>query len=146
MPYNDDVDDPIVKTWMLRFGAAVRAARRDAGLSQETLADRGLVPQSFVSRLEAGIIPYTTLARVARFSIGLEGRIPMGPCPHGHQCAWSDPLITPREYDAYHRRRLLMRHGIIDPRELAALTALEEPRSAPRPDLRPVESAGTLRA
>ncbi len=123
MPYRD-IEEPTVTAWMLRFGAAVRAARHRAGLSQEDLGARGAVPQSFVSRLEHGRLPYTTLARVARLSIGLEGRIPIGPCPHGHTCAWSEPLITEREFSAYHRRLQAMRLGIIDPRQLAMLDGM----------------------
>jgi transcriptional regulator with XRE-family HTH domain len=125
MPYHDDTHDPNVKAWMTRFGAAVRAARLDAGLSQERLAGRGAVPQSFISRLEHGLVPYTTLARVARLSIGLEGRLPIGPCPHGHTCAWSEPLITAREFRSYHRRRWAIGQGIIDPRQLDMLDDLD---------------------
>jgi len=36
-------------------GAAVRAARRSAGLSQQELADRAGVPRQWVSRLETGV-------------------------------------------------------------------------------------------
>lgn len=125
MPYLDDVDDPIVKAWMTRFGAAVRAARLQAGLSQAALAGRGAVPQSFISRLEHGLVPYTTLARVARYSIGLEGRIPIGPCPHGHSCAWSEPLVSAREFRSYHRRRYAISQGIIDSRQLEMLDELD---------------------
>lgn len=125
MPYHDDTGDPIVQAWMARFGAAARAARLHAGISQETLAGRGGVPQSFISRLEHGLVPYTSLARVARYSIGLEGRIPIGPCPHGHACAWSDPLVTAREFRSYHRRRFAISQGIIDPRQLDMLDELD---------------------
>lgn len=120
MPYRD-TDDPIISLWMHRFGAAIRAARRAASLSQEQLASRSGLPQSSISRLEHGQTPYVSLTRIGRLSLGLDGRIPIGPCPHGHDCPWSGPMVDP---DAVRRYRLRLQHiadGITDPAQLAML-------------------------
>ena len=123
MPYRD-IDEPVVQQWMLRFGAALQAARRSAGLSQEQLATRSGLPQSTISRLEHGLTPYVSLTRIGRLSIGLDGRIPIGPCPHGHECAWSRPLVEPDAVRRYRLRRQHMAAGIIDPTQLAMLEGL----------------------
>ena len=46
------------------LGAAVREARRRAGLSQQALADRAGVPRQWVSRLETGSNPGAELRKV----------------------------------------------------------------------------------
>lgn len=46
------------------LGAAVREARRTAGLSQQALADRAGVPRQWVSRLETGSNPGAELRKV----------------------------------------------------------------------------------
>jgi HTH-type transcriptional regulator/antitoxin HipB len=57
-------------------GAAVRAARRSAGLSQQVLADRAGVPRQWVSRLETGSNPAAELRKLldvlAALGLGLD--------------------------------------------------------------------------
>ncbi len=45
-------------------GAAVRAARRSAGWSQQVLAERAGVPRQWVSRLETGANPAAELRKL----------------------------------------------------------------------------------
>ena len=51
-----------------RFGETLRAARRDAGLTQAALAVRAGLSQQYVARIEAGQINPTlvTIAAIAR--------------------------------------------------------------------------------
>ena len=121
MPYRELIDEPVIEQWLLRFGTAVKAARRHASLSQETLAARSGVNQSSISRLEHGTTPYMSLLRLGRISVGLGGRVPLGPCPHGHECAFGRPLATAEEVRAYVKRRQFIAQGIVDPVQLDML-------------------------
>ncbi|WP_229665802.1 helix-turn-helix transcriptional regulator [Ornithinimicrobium pekingense] len=47
-------------------GAAVRRARREAGLSQHALADRAGVSRQWLSRVEAGKGPSAEIGKVPR--------------------------------------------------------------------------------
>lgn len=124
MPYREHLDDPVLERWILRFGVAMRAARRGVSLSQDGLATRSLVNQSSISRLEAGRTPNMSLVRLGRISIGMGGRVPIWPCPHPHECAFGKPLITEAEAHAYRLRRQFMAQGVLDPRLLDQLVVL----------------------
>jgi len=120
MPYRD-ATEPILVQWMLRFGGAIRAARRSASLSQEQLAARSGLPQSTISRLEQGLTPYVSLTRIGRLSIGMDGRIPIGPCPHRHECAWNQPLVDTDQIRLYRLRLQHIAQGVTDPVQLEML-------------------------
>jgi transcriptional regulator with XRE-family HTH domain len=59
----------------LLFGDAIRRARREQGLSQQSLARASGVPQSHLSKIEAGQdVQLSTLRRVAK-ALGYELRL-----------------------------------------------------------------------
>ncbi len=63
------------------LGAAVRAARQQAGLSQQALADRAGVPRQWVSRLETGSNPGAELRKVLDVLAALGLTVTLGPSP-----------------------------------------------------------------
>ena len=63
------------------LGAAVRAARRDAGLSQQVLADRAGVPRQWLSRLETGSNPAAELRKLLDVLAALGLALKLGPAP-----------------------------------------------------------------
>lgn len=62
-------------------GAAVRAARRSAGLSQQALADRAGVPRQWVSRLETGSNPAAELRKLLDVLAALGLAVELLPAP-----------------------------------------------------------------
>ncbi len=63
------------------LGAAVRAARQEAGLSQQDLADRAGVPRQWVSRLETGSNPGAELRKVLDVLAALGLTVTLVPSP-----------------------------------------------------------------
>ncbi len=63
------------------LGAAVRAARQQAGLSQQALADRAGVPRQWVSRLETGSNPGAELRKVLDVLAALGLTVTLWPSP-----------------------------------------------------------------
>lgn len=65
------------------LGAAVRHSRRDAGLSQQELADRARVSRQWLSRLESGKSPASELQKVLDLftALGLAIELTAAPPP-----------------------------------------------------------------
>ena len=81
----------------IAFGDCVRRARRMAGCSQQRLADVSGISQSVISRLERGKAPGVSLERLIVLCDTLGRYMPLGFCPHEHECSW--PRIMPVAYD-----------------------------------------------
>lgn len=62
-------------------GAAVRAARRNAGLSQQVLAERAGVPRQWLSRLETGSNPAAELRKLLDVLAALGLALELRPAP-----------------------------------------------------------------
>ena len=88
MPYLSASDDPYAQQLLKTFGHAVRAARHRAGLSQDGLEIRSGVDQTAISRLERGLAPALQLRRIVRIGDALGVELPLGGCPHDHDCPW----------------------------------------------------------
>jgi transcriptional regulator with XRE-family HTH domain len=73
---------------LIAFGKVVRRARASAGLSQAQLGERSGVSQSTISRLERGHVPHLTLITVLGLASALGRALPVGLCPHPHDCLW----------------------------------------------------------
>lgn len=63
------------------LGAALREARRAAGLSQEALAERAGVSRQWLSRLETGSNPGAELRKVLDVLAALGLTVRLGPSP-----------------------------------------------------------------
>jgi hypothetical protein len=124
VPYRELVDEPVLARWMVRFGAAIRASRLAAAVSQGGLERMSGVDQTTISRLEHGLTPSMPLVRLARLSIALRGWLPFGRCPHDHDCPWSRPMLEPWEYAVYAQHRHLIAAGLGDPRYLEMIERL----------------------
>ena len=72
------------------LGAAVRDARRQAGLSQQAVADRAGVPRQWVSRLETGSNPGAELRKVLDLLAALELMVVLAPVPHSSKDLFDD--------------------------------------------------------
>ncbi|MFK5634280.1 helix-turn-helix domain-containing protein [Ornithinimicrobium sp. LYQ103] len=66
---------------MRDLGAAVRRARREAGLSQQALADRAGVSRQWLSRMEAGKGPSVELGKVLDVLAALGLAVDLGAAP-----------------------------------------------------------------
>lgn len=131
MTYREFLLEPVLERWMIRFGAAMRAARLGISMSQRGLAWRSGLDQGSISRLEAGRTPYMSLVRLARISIASEGRIPLATCPHDHVCPWRMPLVDQGDVLTYTRHQHFLRMGVT---ERAHLDMLDDPRYQLRPE------------
>jgi DNA-binding XRE family transcriptional regulator len=80
----------------IAFGKTLRRARQLAGLSQRQLAAIAGISQSVISRLERGKAPGTTVERLIILSDAIGRRMPLGFCPHDHECRWGP--IRPEPY------------------------------------------------
>jgi DNA-binding XRE family transcriptional regulator len=89
MPFSVPGPDPRIAPSLRALGEAVRQARRDRGLSQAALAELGGVSQSSISRLERGIAPQAPMHRIVTLGLVLGRALPLGSCPHDHECRWS---------------------------------------------------------
>jgi transcriptional regulator with XRE-family HTH domain len=76
---------------MVEMGARVRVGRRQAGLSQRTVADRAGVSQSEVSRLERGQGGNISTYRFVAICFAIGPSFPFGDCPHPHVCTYTRP-------------------------------------------------------
>lgn len=70
------------------LGHAVRIGRQRAALSQRSLAAISEVSQSGISRLERGRVWGMGAIYLARIIWTLRDALPLGGCPHGHQCEY----------------------------------------------------------
>lgn len=73
---------------MVEFGRLVRHARKMAGLSQHNLAALSGVSQSTICRLERGLVPSMPAWKLVKIGFALQGRLPLGYCPHDHTCSF----------------------------------------------------------
>jgi transcriptional regulator with XRE-family HTH domain len=73
---------------LVRFGRYVRRARHIAGMSQQRLADISGVSQPTVSRLERGLTPSMGVDKLAALAEVFGRSLPLGFCPHDHDCPW----------------------------------------------------------
>lgn len=85
-PYGRFVLWPVPE--MVAFGKLVRHARKLAGLNQHQLAARSEVSQSTICRLEKGLVPGMATWKLVKIAMGTGGRLPLGFCPHNHECVW----------------------------------------------------------
>ena len=88
MPYINVAETRWQQEMLEWFGDVVRQARTSTGMGQRDLAERCGVSQSTISRLERGGVARLPLVRLLSLSFALDGRVPIGACPHGHACAW----------------------------------------------------------
>jgi DNA-binding Xre family transcriptional regulator len=89
---------PAMVDLMAAFGAFVRRARHCAGMTQQQLADRSGVSQSVISRLERGLAANIRLTRLLAIQAALGGCLPLGVCPHDHQCIWQPRTAQERAH------------------------------------------------
>ena len=73
------------------FGAALRAARGRAAVSQMQLEGLSEVDQSMISRIENARAPNAALYKVVLLGSALGNAFPLGSCPHHHVCSWRPP-------------------------------------------------------
>ncbi len=86
--------DPRVLDGLVLLGSAIRRARRELGLSQDQLERLSGVDQTTISRLERGLAPKTPAHRLVWLGMVLGRSLPLGACPHAHECPWQ-PLEPP---------------------------------------------------
>lgn len=77
------------------LGAAVRDARRRAGLSQQAVADRARVPRQWVSRLETGSNPGAELWKVLDLLAALDLVVVLEPVPQQPDDLFDDLFESP---------------------------------------------------
>jgi transcriptional regulator with XRE-family HTH domain len=77
-----------------QFGVDLRFARTREGLSQMSLEGSSGVDQSLISKLERAKEPHTSLERLIRLHIALGDSLPLGHCPHDHDCAFRHPALV----------------------------------------------------
>ena len=101
-----DAQSPGIRELLERFGAELRRCRHHAGPSQAALADRSVVPQSTISRLERGRAAHAPIEKVILMSASMDRALPLAFCPHRHACDWdrldvlgrpADPVGPPEE-------------------------------------------------
>lgn len=90
---------------MVAFGAKVRRGRELAHLTQRQVAAKSGVSQSVISRFERGLAPGMTVERFWRIATAIGPRLPLGVCPHEHDCIWSRPDRPSRPADDPHVQR-----------------------------------------
>jgi DNA-binding XRE family transcriptional regulator len=73
---------------MVEFGRLVRQARLMAGITQHRLASLSGISQSSICRLERGLVPSMHAWKLVKIAFALRGNLPLGFCPHPHDCAW----------------------------------------------------------
>lgn len=66
--YGEPDVDPLALEAVFRFGEFIERRRHDLGMTQHHLARTAGVSQSTISRIERGLMPYATLAVVARIA------------------------------------------------------------------------------
>ncbi|NLG23647.1 MAG: helix-turn-helix transcriptional regulator [Actinomycetales bacterium] len=77
------------------LGAAVRDARRRAGLTQQALADRAGVPRQWVSRLETGSNPGAEFRKVLDLLAALDLVLALEPAPPHEDDLFDDLFESP---------------------------------------------------
>lgn len=80
---------------LIEFGRYLRRARRIAQLSQSRLAELSGLSQSTISRLERALAPSVGIDRLVMLGRALGRALPLGLCPHEHDCPWQPPLPPP---------------------------------------------------
>ena len=84
----------------------IRSARRRIAISQMELENRTGVDQTSISRLERGVAPRFPVEKLVRLGRAIGSDLPLGFCPHEHDCAWQAP-VRPQRMSA--SRLLLLR-------------------------------------
>ncbi len=80
--------DPRLISALDDFGTAIKEARGRLAMSQRHLELRSGVSQSVISRVERALAPRLGLDRVVGLRLELGDELPMGWCPHDHECRW----------------------------------------------------------
>ena len=80
---------------LVDFGRYLRRARRIAQLSQTRLAELSGLSQSTISRLERALAPSVGVDRLVLLGQALGRALPLGLCPHEHDCPWQPPPPPP---------------------------------------------------
>lgn len=93
MPYLLDTEGLGIEESLVAFGSALRQARYRTKLTQARLEDRSGVDQTLISRLERGKAPHCSLNRILALQEALGRDLPLGACPHEHDCEFR-PLGT----------------------------------------------------
>jgi transcriptional regulator with XRE-family HTH domain len=73
---------------LVEFGRYLKRARGLSQLSQRRLAELSGLSQSTISRLERGIAPSVGIDRIVVLGRALRRALPLGTCPHEHDCPW----------------------------------------------------------
>lgn len=97
MPYLTIDDDPYARQLLVGLGRELRRARRRRGLSQDQLEVRSGVDQTAISRLERGLAPALPVRRLVRLGDALGRDLPLGTCPHDHECIWQPVRNVPEQ-------------------------------------------------
>jgi transcriptional regulator with XRE-family HTH domain len=80
---------------LVEFGHYLRRARRIARLSQSRVAELSGLSQSTISRLERALAPSVGIDRLVMLGYALGRALPLGLCPHEHDCPWQPPPPPP---------------------------------------------------
>lgn len=83
---------PEIAAGIQEFGRALRHARLSMGKTQRRLAEQTEVSQSVISRAERGLAPRLALERMVQIQRALRPALPLGQCPHDHECRWREEL------------------------------------------------------
>jgi hypothetical protein len=92
MPYLPETN-PSDLELLVAFGRRLKYARSWRGLSQHGLERRARVDQTAISRVERALAPAFPLRRLVRLGDALGSGLPLGYCPHPHDCAWAAPEV-----------------------------------------------------
>lgn len=80
---------------LVEFGHDLRRARHIAQLSQKRVAELSGLSQSTISRLERALAPSVGIDRLVMLGHALGRALPLGICPHEHDCPWQPPPAPP---------------------------------------------------
>ncbi len=118
---------------LVNFGRHLRRARHITGLSQVRLAEAAHVSQTMISRVERGLAPGMGVAALIRVGRVLGRAMPLGLCPHQHDCPWQ-ALVHPVFDKSREERWIELVLGLSDDAPGAAapleLDAVTMPRGA----------------
>lgn len=106
VPYLLDSGGPGLDEGLVAFGLALREARWRTKLTQALLEERSGVDQTLISRLERAKAPHCSLQRILALQLALGRDLPIGCCPHDHDCQFR-PQGQPRPRGTFSWREYL---------------------------------------